>query len=73
MGVFLMKALVHGEKSGFDGLTYREIKEHQPKAGEVRVKLKTAGLNHRDFFVLNRHKPNDPPLIIGSLESGNPV
>ncbi|BCJ86695.1 zinc-binding dehydrogenase [Effusibacillus dendaii] len=65
-----MKALVHTEKTGFDGLSYREMPDILPKAGEVRVKLKTAGLNHRDLFVLNRHKPTDPPLIIGSDGAG---
>ena len=65
-----MKAIVHAEKTGVDGLSYREMPEVQPRAGEVRVKLKTAGLNHRDLFVLNRHKPNDPPLIIGSDGAG---
>ncbi|OCA82966.1 alcohol dehydrogenase [Bacillus wudalianchiensis] len=53
-----------------EGLTYREIEEIQPKAGEVRIRLKTAGLNHRDLFVLTRHKPTDPPLIVGSDGAG---
>ncbi len=65
-----MKALVHADKTGLAGLTYREIEEIAPKAGEVRVKLKTAGLNHRDLFVLTRHQPTDPPLIIGSDGAG---
>ncbi|WP_456276682.1 zinc-binding dehydrogenase [Bacillus sp. AK128] len=65
-----MKAIVHEGKSGFEGLAYREFQEVQPKAGEVRVKVKTAGLNHRDLFVLNRHQPTDPPLIIGSDGAG---
>ncbi|MFK2825917.1 zinc-binding dehydrogenase [Bacillus sp. B190/17] len=65
-----MKAIVHAETLGFGGLTYREMEERQPGAGEVSVRLKTAGLNHRDLFVLNRHKPTDPPLIIGSDGAG---
>jgi zinc-binding alcohol dehydrogenase/oxidoreductase len=66
-----MKALVHAEKSGIEGLSYHEINEQFPNAGEVRVKLKTAGLNHRDLFVVNhRHKPTDPPLIVGSDGAG---
>jgi zinc-binding alcohol dehydrogenase/oxidoreductase len=65
-----VKALVHAGKTGLAGLTYREMKEIQPKAGEVRVKLKIAGLNHRDFFVPNRHKPDEPPLILGSDGAG---
>ncbi|WP_065411725.1 zinc-binding dehydrogenase [Pseudobacillus wudalianchiensis] len=65
-----MKAVVHEKVSGMEGLTYREIEEIQPKAGEVRIRLKTAGLNHRDLFVLTRHKPTDPPLIVGSDGAG---
>ncbi|MBM7662958.1 zinc-binding alcohol dehydrogenase/oxidoreductase [Bacillus mesophilus] len=65
-----MKAVVHEGKAGFEGLEYTEFLEIQPKVGEVVVKLKTAGLNHRDLFVLNRHQPTDPPLIIGSDGAG---
>jgi zinc-binding alcohol dehydrogenase/oxidoreductase len=65
-----MKALIHAAQAGFPGLSYGEIKEAEPKAGEVRVRLKTAGMNHRDLFVLNRHKPTDPPLVIGSDGAG---
>ncbi|MEK3889209.1 zinc-binding dehydrogenase [Bacillus sp. FSL K6-3431] len=65
-----MKAVVHADKVGFEGLSYREMKELHPNAGEVRIRLKTVGLNHRDLFVLNRHKPTEPPLIIGSDGAG---
>jgi zinc-binding alcohol dehydrogenase/oxidoreductase len=65
-----MKAIVHEGKAGFEGLSYQDIAEIKPKAGEVRVRLKTAGLNHRDLFVLHRHKPTDPALVIGSDGAG---
>ncbi|KAB7705320.1 zinc-binding dehydrogenase [Bacillus aerolatus] len=65
-----MKAVVHAEIPGLEGLTYGEIEERQPGEGEVSIRLKTAGLNHRDLFVLHRHKPTDPPLIIGSDGAG---
>lgn len=65
-----MKAVVHEKLASLEGLSYRDMEEDQPKAGEVRVKLKTAGLNHRDLFVLHRHKKEDPPLIIGSDGAG---
>lgn len=65
-----MKAVIHEGNSGMAGLSYGDIAEQEPKAGEVRVKLKTAGLNHRDLFVLDRHKPSDPPLVIGSDGAG---
>lgn len=69
-GGMKLKAVVHAEKQGLEGLTYREMEERQPDTGEVRIKLKTAGLNHRDLFVLNRHQQTDPPLIIGSDGAG---
>lgn len=66
-----MKALVHAEIAGIDGLAYQEMEERIPKAEEVRVKLKTAGLNHRDLFTIDQnHKSSDPPLIIGSDGAG---
>jgi zinc-binding alcohol dehydrogenase/oxidoreductase len=65
-----MKAIVHAKKSGLDGLSYCEMPEIYPRVGEVRVKLKTAGLNHRDLFVPNLHKPTNPPLILGSDGAG---
>lgn len=65
-----MKALVHEGKTGLEGLSYREINEAEPQAGEVKVRLKGAGLNHRDLFTLTRHKETEPPLIIGSDGAG---
>ncbi len=65
-----MKAIIHANKTGFDGLSYGEMEERHPSVGEVSVRLKTAGLNHRDLFVLERHKPTEPPLIIGSDGAG---
>ncbi|MEK3856038.1 zinc-binding dehydrogenase [Cytobacillus sp. FSL H8-0458] len=65
-----MKAVIHEGKAGLAGLSYGEIEKPEPGAGEVRVKLKTAGLNHRDLFVLNRHKAEDPALVIGSDGAG---
>jgi zinc-binding alcohol dehydrogenase/oxidoreductase len=65
-----MKALFHEGKVGMEGLNYGDLAEVNPGPGEVRVKLKTAGLNHRDLFVLQRHRDTDPALIIGSDGAG---
>ncbi len=65
-----MKAIIHVGKSGQSGLSYGDMKVMEPGVGEIRVKLKTAGLNHRDLFVLNRHLPSEPALIIGSDGAG---
>lgn len=66
-----MKAVVHADKKGFDGLSLKEVNRPEPAVGEVRIRLKAAGLNHRDLFVVQeRHQPTDPPLIVGSDGAG---
>ena len=65
-----LKALVHAGKSGLAGLSYTTFQEVEPKSHEVRVKIKTAGLNHRDLFVIGRRNEQDSPLIIGSDGAG---
>ncbi|SDH03543.1 zinc-binding alcohol dehydrogenase/oxidoreductase [Alteribacillus persepolensis] len=65
-----MKAVVHEKQMGKAGLSLRQIEKKDPAQGEVTVKLKSAGLNHRDIFVLDRHKPEDPPVILGSDGAG---
>lgn len=65
-----MKAIVHEGTAGLAGVSYREMNEPSPQAGEVKIRLKAAGLNHRDLFVLHRHKEGEPPLIIGSDGAG---
>ncbi|MFC7319544.1 zinc-binding dehydrogenase [Halobacillus campisalis] len=65
-----MKAVVHEEIEGLEGLTYREMDLPEVEPTTVRVKLKTAGLNRRDVAVTSRHKPEQPPLILGSDGAG---
>lgn len=65
-----MKALVHADKIGLEGLSLGEVDIPVPAPGEVRVKLKTAGLNHRDLFVPNRHQPSEGVLVLGSDGAG---
>jgi NADPH:quinone reductase-like Zn-dependent oxidoreductase len=48
-----VKALFFEEHGGTDKLLYGDRPEPEPGAGEVRVRLKTAALNHLDLFVLN--------------------
>ncbi|OLO38982.1 alcohol dehydrogenase [Alkalihalophilus pseudofirmus] len=50
--------------------SYEEIADPRIGNNEVKVKLKYAGLNHRDLFVLGRQNEGDPPLIIGSDGAG---
>ncbi|NEU32285.1 zinc-binding dehydrogenase [bacterium LRH843] len=65
-----MKAFIHKGIKGLDGTSYAEMEERKPLAHEVKVKLLYAGLNHRDLFILERHKETDPALILGSDGTG---
>ncbi|MBO8156137.1 MAG: zinc-binding dehydrogenase [Bacillaceae bacterium] len=65
-----MKAIVHHGPKGLDGVKYTDMKEPEPKAGEVKVRLKMAGLNHRDLLVPNRRNEDDPAVILGSDGAG---
>lgn len=61
-----MKAYVY--EYGEHKLT--DMPEVEPKAGEVVVSLKVAGLNRRDLYIANRIGPNEPALILGSDGAG---
>ncbi|MCR8842362.1 zinc-binding dehydrogenase [Paenibacillus sp. SC116] len=65
-----MKAIVHANSVGLQGITYQDHVERQPSYGEVKVKLKAAGLNHRDLFIMDDRKEGEGPLIIGSDGAG---
>lgn len=66
----MMKAIFHEKKAGLEGLRFGEMEEREPGKGEVKIKIKVAGLNHRDLFVLYRHNTSEPPLILGSDGAG---
>lgn len=61
-----MKAYVY--EYGEHKLTEMPIVE--PKAGQVVVAVKVAGLNRRDLYIANRLGPNEPALILGSDGAG---
>lgn len=65
-----MKAIVQQYKAGVEGVEYKVLPEITPNAGEVKVKLKSAGLNHRDLFIMNNRKEMQLPLILGSDGAG---
>ncbi|HET7579321.1 MAG TPA: zinc-binding dehydrogenase [Bacillales bacterium] len=65
-----MKAVVHQDVTGLEGVRIVDQEDRKPEAGEVKVRLKAAGLNHRDLFVPQRHNPEDPPVVIGSDGAG---
>lgn len=62
-----MRAVVHQGPEGLDGLRVTEMEEGRPGPGEVQVKLKASGLNHRDLRVLAR---SGEPVILGSDGTG---
>ncbi|WP_070119899.1 zinc-binding dehydrogenase [Bacillus marinisedimentorum] len=65
-----MKAFVHEEHKGINGIKLKEMPEPEPEQGEVKVRLKRAGLNHRDLFVPYRREDGDPPVVLGSDGTG---
>ena len=65
-----MKAIVHQGATGYEGLSYTEHPEGRIRPNEIKIRLKTAGLNHRDLFVLTRHQADAPPLVLGSDGAG---
>ncbi|MGM0862770.1 alcohol dehydrogenase [Bacillus atrophaeus] len=65
-----MKAIIHDGKSGIEGLKYKDVPSKTLAYGEVLVKIKTAGLNHRDLFLMKARTENDPAFILGSDGAG---
>lgn len=52
------------------GLQYTEQRDKLPEKGEVKVRLKTAGLNHRDLFLMSARTNQDAPFNPGSDGAG---
>lgn len=65
-----MKAIIHNGKAGLQGLSLQDVPSKKPGYGEVKVKLKSAGLNHRDLFLMNNKSERDPYVILGSDGAG---
>lgn len=65
-----MKAIIHAGVQGIGGLQYTEQRDKLPGKGEVKVRLKTAGLNHRDLFLMSARTNQDAPFILGSDGAG---
>lgn len=65
-----MKAIFHSGRSGLEGLQYTTCASPEAKSGQVVVQLRSAGLNHRDLFIMSDRTPQDKPLIPGSDGAG---
>ncbi|MET3683338.1 zinc-binding alcohol dehydrogenase/oxidoreductase [Alkalibacillus flavidus] len=65
-----MKAIVHKDKSGLDGLALVDHSEPSVGEADVKVALKTAGLNRRDVSVTGRREDGASSLVLGSDGAG---
>ncbi|MFC7802714.1 zinc-binding dehydrogenase [Bacillus subtilis] len=65
-----MKAVIHNGKAGLQGLSVQDVPLTKPGYGEVKVKLKSAGLNHRDLFLMKNKSEQHPYVILGSDGAG---
>ncbi len=66
-----MKAVVLNEVGGPEKLQIQEVDTPQPGPGEVRVKLKTAALNRRDYWItIGKYPGIKCPCIAGSDGAG---
>ena len=65
-----MKAFVHKGKPGIENTHFTDMEERKPKKGEVKVRIKTAGLNHRDILNLHRREEDSEPVVLGSDGAG---
>ncbi|HRW60788.1 MAG TPA: NADPH:quinone oxidoreductase family protein [Defluviicoccus sp.] len=57
-----MRALVCKELSGIDGLAVEEIPMPEPAAGEVRIRVRAAGVNFADTLIVAGNYQVRPPL-----------
>lgn len=62
-----MKAIVFTDNQKY---SLQKVAIKQPQQGEVKVKLKTAGLNRRDLFLINESATPDQHFILGSDGAG---
>ena len=65
----MVKTLIHSGKVGLEGVKWEERAEQPAGSSEIKIKVKTAGLNHRDLFALSQvHEKH--PVVIGSDAAG---
>ncbi|OUM92067.1 zinc-binding dehydrogenase [Parageobacillus thermoglucosidasius] len=65
-----MKAFIHQGNPGLENTFYTDMEVKEPNKGEVKVRLKTAGLNHRDIWNLYRRPEDAGPVVLGSDGAG---
>lgn len=65
-----MKAIVHRGAGGQELLAYLNVSDPVPGTEEIVVRLKSAGLNHRDLFVMQDREQPELEWIPGSDGTG---
>lgn len=66
-----MKALYLEEAKGFDSVRVADVDTPTPKAGEVRVAVKAASINHRELFIVDGMYPGMvTPVTMGCDGAG---
>ncbi|MFN2486619.1 MAG: zinc-binding dehydrogenase [Acidimicrobiia bacterium] len=66
-----MRAWLLDDTTGIDALRLGEVSDPEPGAGEVRVRMRIAGLNHLDVWVTQGlPKPKSLPHILGGDGAG---
>ncbi len=65
-----MKAILHTGRGGPERLRLTATEDRHPGPQEVKIRLKSAGLNHRDLFVMQDRPQPDLPWIPGSDGAG---
>jgi zinc-binding alcohol dehydrogenase/oxidoreductase len=65
-----LKALIHDNLNKNGQLCIRKIPDSSPKKNEVKIKIKVAGLNRRDLFVMKNRDEEEGEFIPGSDGAG---
>ncbi|MBD8500070.1 quinone oxidoreductase family protein [Paenibacillus arenosi] len=65
-----VRAMVHERVNGSEGLCLHATVNKLPKAGEVSVRIQTAGLNHRDLFIMKERRDLERSVVLGSDGAG---
>jgi D-arabinose 1-dehydrogenase-like Zn-dependent alcohol dehydrogenase len=68
-----MKAIVIRQPGGSETLSYEEVPDPEPEPGEVLVRVRAAGVNHLDLFMIRGLAGIELPIIPGGHVAGEVV
>jgi NADPH2:quinone reductase len=70
----LVRAIQIHRHCGHDDLTIEEISSRSPELGEVRIRVRAAGVNFADSLMISNQYQHKPPLpLIPGMEAGGEV